>query len=61
MSEDEVAKNLLADKTCETCKTAKGKGVCASWWGEAVGWQVGPMNKNDTCDQWYEHDPGGSK
>lgn len=52
MSDDQIAKNLLSGKGCNTCKVNKQDRHCFTWWGEAIGWQWERMHESGTCDQW---------
>lgn len=56
MEVDEVAKNLLANKICETCTRTKRDNMCVIYLDEAIGWQWWPMSKNGTCEQWEIED-----
>ena len=56
---DNIAKKLLTDKTCKTCKAQKDitngeKRMCIQWLGEAVGWQWMPTPDENTCDSWRD-------
>ncbi len=58
MKPNEIAKNVLSDRTCETCVAKQGHvhpdDVCYRWLGEAVGWQWWPRDKNGTCEDWTD-------
>lgn len=53
---DNIAKNLLLDKTCQTCiaqkSSSEGTELCVRYLGEACGWQWWPRNKENTCEDW---------
>ncbi len=49
---DKIAKNILLDKTCETCTKQNDK-YCLQFF-DAFGWQWWPVAKEHTCDNWKE-------
>jgi len=54
--DDIKAKNLLLNKTCQTCKAQKSHGdtekFCVRYLGEAIGKQWWPIEKENTCEDW---------
>lgn len=54
MSQDEIAKNLLLNKTCDNCNTQKSISdkQCVRYLGEACGWQWWEMAEENTCEDW---------
>jgi len=54
--DDIKAKNLLLNKTCQTCASQKshkdGENFCVRYLGEACGWQWWPQDIENTCEDW---------
>jgi hypothetical protein len=55
----EIAKSLLAGRTCHTCKTFKMNRACTvpSSNGTAGSFEWKKMSDVGTCDEWREREP----
>jgi hypothetical protein len=56
MTKSDIAKNILLDRTCDTCSAQKvtdsGIKTCRRWLGEACGLQWWPRPDENTCEDW---------